>query len=526
MCSFLKSMNKSLLERLLDYYKIDYQKYLSLVKDTSLDTFYLGHGFNDIDNATNLVKEVIAKKGKIIIYGDYDADGIMGTSILVKMFEYLGVIVDYYIPSRYLDGYGLNIEHAKEYINAHYDLVITVDNGITAFEPIKMLHEAGIKVLVLDHHQAGEELPLADAICHPIVSQFGDISSSGAFTAFIYSISLLGRVDRYLALLASISLISDMMPLLEYNRDLLRAEFNDYKPGEFMAVSLLADKEPIDETIIGMKIAPRINSIGRLIEDRSVNEIVKYFTTNDKDFILHYYDVIVATNEERKNLSKIDISSFNIDTSKHTIVIKGDFKEGIIGLIANSLMVKYQKPTIVFTKSIDGSLKGSARAIEGYNIIEAFSMLSEYLLTSGGHSSAAGCSIDEKNFEAFKNKFEEIISTYNVEKVHHPYIDILMNELNFENVQLINSFSPFGESWPAPLFRLRHIKISNLLFSRDHKHIVTTLGNKLKLVYFNYPSEDLENKTFIDIVGSLAVKEYKGNKYIEFSGREFLDTEN
>ena len=147
-------MNKSLLQRLLDYYHIDYNQYLLLNKETSLATFRNGHEFDKVDEAVKLIKDVISKKGKIIIYGDYDADGIMGTSILVKMFEYLNVVVDYYVPNRYIDGYGLNMTHAQEYVDAHYDLVITVDNGITAFEPIELLHNNGVKVLILDHHQA------------------------------------------------------------------------------------------------------------------------------------------------------------------------------------------------------------------------------------------------------------------------------------------------------------------------------------------------------------------------------------
>ena len=519
-------MNKSLLERLLDFYHIDYEQYLSLVKKTSLDTFRNGHEFDHIDEAVKLVKDVVAKKGKIVIYGDYDADGVMGTSILVKMFEYLDVVVDYYIPNRYIDGYGLNMNHAEDYVKQKYDLVITVDNGITAFEPIELLHNAGIKVLILDHHQAQETLPKADAICHPIVSHFGEVSSSGAFTAFIYSISLLGRIDKYLALLATISIISDMMPLHEYNRDLLRSMFEVYVPGEFMAVDLLADHEPLNETVIGMKIAPRINSIGRLTEDESINNIVKYFVTKDNDFILNYYSFIVEMNEERKNISKIDLGYLNIDLNEGAIVIKGDYKEGIIGLIANSIMIKYSKPVIVFTLAVDGSLKGSARAPEGYNIVEAFSELKDYLLTSGGHSSAAGCSIRAEDFETFSKKFSEVISKKPVEKVVHPFIDIGMSELSFENLALIESFSPFGESWPAPLFRLRHIKVDTLMFSKDHKHILTTLGNKLKLVYFYYPEDELVGKKFIDVVGYLAKKSFKGNDYLEFSCKEFIDTEN
>ena len=519
-------MNKSLLERLLDFYHIDYEQYLLLTKKTSLEAFRNGHEFDHIDEAVKVVKDVITNKGKIIIYGDYDADGVMGTSILVKMFEYLDVVVDYYIPNRYIDGYGLNMKHAEEYVKRKYDLVITVDNGITAFEPIELLHNAGIKVLVLDHHQAQEELPKADAICHPIVSNFGEVSSSGAFTAFVYSISLLGRIDKYLALLATISIISDMMPLLEYNRDLLRSMFDIYVPGEFMAVDLLADHEPLNETVIGMKIAPRINSIGRLTEDESINDIVKYFVTKDKDYILNYYSFILEMNEERKNISKIDLNYLDFSPEEGAIVIKGDFKEGIIGLIANTVMIKYSKPVVVFTLAVDGSLKGSARAPEGYNIVEAFSELNEYLLTSGGHSSAAGCSIKAEDFEVFKKKFSEVISKKPVEKVVHPFIDIGMSELSFENLALIESFSPFGENWPAPLFRLRHIKVDTLMYSKDHKHILTTLGNKLKLVYFYYPEDELVGKKFVDVVGFLAKKSYKGNDYLEFSCKEFVDTDN
>lgn len=519
-------MNKSLLERLLDFYHISYEEYLLLNKDVDLNSFYLGHNFDDINNAINLVKGVIDKKGKIVIYGDYDADGIMGTSILVKCFQYLDVVVDYYIPNRYVDGYGINMNHAQRFIDSHYDLVITVDNGITAFEPIELLHNSGVKVLILDHHQAQDTLPKADAICHPIVSHFGEITSSGAFTAFIYSISLLGRVDKYLATLASISVISDMMPLLQYNRDLLRCIFKDYNPGEFLSIDLLADHEPLNETVIGMKIAPRINSIGRLLEDSSINKIVEYFVSSNKDFILNYYSFIIDMNEERKNISRIDLNYLQFNSEDNAIIIKGDYKEGIIGLIANSLMIKYDKPVIVFAPAIDDTYKGSARAPEGYDIVEIFSELNEYLLTSGGHSSAAGCSIKREDFEAFKNKFYKIISHKPIKKVEHPYIEIGMSELGFENAALIDSFAPFGESWPIPTFRLRHIKVDTLTFSRDHKHIITNLGNQLKIVYFNYPEKELANKKYIDVLGTINKKSYRGYYYLEFSCKEFLDSSN
>lgn len=513
-------MNKSLLERLLDYYHIDYQKYLEITSETSLSTFSNGHQFDDIDKAVNLVKEVISNHGKIIVYGDYDADGVMGTSILVKMFEYLGIVVDYYIPNRYVDGYGLTIDHAQEYIAAKYDLVITVDNGITAFEPIELLHNSGVKVLILDHHQNGETVPLADAICHPTYSHFGETASSGAFTAFMFSISLLGRVDKYLATLASISLISDMMPLLDYNRRLLQSIFKIYKHGEFLALDLLGDNEPFNETLIGMKIAPRINSIGRLVEDNSVNQIVKYFITDDKDFILHYHSYILQMNDARKEISKINIDESQFSPSNKAIVIKGDYKEGIIGLIANSLMNKYHVPVVVFAPSIQNTLKGSARSPEGFDIVEAFKELGDLLLTSGGHAMAGGCSINESDFETFKNRFYEIANNKPLKKVEHDSIEIGMSELSLENYELIKSFGPFGESWPAPLFKLRHIKVDTLTFSRDHKHIITSIGNRQKLNYFNYPAQEINSCAYIDVIGSINKKIFQGISYLEFNIKE------
>ena len=519
--AFLHFMNKPFIERLLDYYHIDYSDYLKLVEPKDLTNFAAGHQFDDIDKAVQLVKDIIAKKGKIIIYGDYDADGIMGTSILVKMFQYLNVVVDYYLPSRYLDGYGINLKHAQEYIDQKYDLVITVDNGITANEPIELLHKNGVKVLVLDHHQVGDVIPNADAICHPTYSHFGEVASSGAFTAFMFSISLLGRVDKYLATLASVSLISDMMPLLDYNRNLLRAVFKAYRHGEFLTLDLLGDNEPFNESLIGMKIAPRINSIGRLTEDESINKIVEYFVSDNKEFILNYHAYILEMNESRKQISKIDVADFEIEESAKAIVVKGDYKEGIIGLVANSLMMKYRVPVIVFSAPTDGIIKGSGRCPEGCDIVDIFSHLSDLIITSGGHSLAGGCSIKEEDYEVFKDRFIEYAKSIVYVKPEHQTIELGINELNMENYEIVTSFGPFGESWIAPLFALKRIRVDSLTYSRDHKHIITSIGNRQKLVCFNYRPEELENSTYVDAIGTISKKTYMHNTYLEFSIKEF-----
>ena len=185
-------------------------------------------------------------------------------------------------------------------------------------------------------------------------------------------------------------------------------------------------------------------------------------------------------------------------------------------------MNKYHLPTVVFTKSIDGNLKGSARAPEGFDIVDSFNELSDILLTSGGHSMAGGCSILEKDYDEFARRFKEIAQNKPLKKVEHHTIEIGMSELILENYELVHSFSPFGESWPNPIFRLNHIKINSLTYSRDHKHIITSLGNKLKIVYFNYPKDELESLSFADFIGVINKKEYKGYVYLEFSVKEMI----
>lgn len=516
----------TLLSRLLDYYQISEEEYLEKSKDVSLSNFDIGHFFLDMDKAVSTVKEVILNKGKIIVYGDYDADGMLGTSILVKMFQIADYVVDFYIPNRYQDGYGLTLEHAKEYVDNGYNLVILVDNGISAFEPIAYLKNHNVKVVVLDHHQEQDHLPIADAICHPTLSKYGNTPSSGAYTAFIFSRSFLNYSDKYLATLAAISLISDMMPLKEYNRHLLRAIFKEYKKGEYLQIDLLADNEKLDENVIGMKIAPRINSIGRLKEDDSINDIVRFFTSDDTDYILNYNSYLLQMNEIRKNISKEYINELSVDAHTNAITLIGDYKEGIIGLIANNLVNKLHIPTIVFTHDRDGNYKGSARAPEGFDIVKSFAKLNDYLLAYGGHSLAGGCTVAKDKIEEFCQAFSKLVEETPIEYVEKPSILLSFNELTFENYQLISSFSPFGESWKEPYFKLKHLKTSSLMYSKDEKHILTSLGNSLRLVGFNYSKQKVNEYAYIDVIGNLRVSSYRFYTYLEFNIKELFESKN
>lgn len=500
---------------LLDYFQISEEEYHHLNEPTSLDSFSDGYSFKNIEEAVKIAKSSISNKEKILVYGDYDADGIMGTSILVKIFKHLNYDVSYYIPSRYLDGYGLTVEKAKKAIGK-FDLVITVDNGIVATEAIQILKDNNIKVIVIDHHTVQLPLPNADAIVHPEVSEYGDVTTSGAYCAFMFSIAMLGYADKYLATLAAISLISDMMPLKKYNRKLLQAVFKDYKDNEFLQISLLAEHKDLDENVIGLSIAPKINAIGRMIEDSTVNYVVKYFVTDDIDYILTYFNYMESINEQRKIISKEASNNILKDLKDDAMVSLVDIKEGLIGLIANSIMNKINKPAIVFTKDNSGLLKGSARSVEGFNIVEAFKNLEKYMNQFGGHALAGGCSIKEENYENFKKDFISLVNSSDLKPLEKPHIDISLSDINYDNYLLLKTFSPFGENWKAPLFKINHIKVSSLTFSKTKEHILTKIGNNSKLVGFYISEDSLKDTDFINISGKLNISVFKNIITTEF----------
>lgn len=502
-------MDEKFLNSLLSYYDISKSDYEELIADYDLSTFSLGHAFKGIDKAANIALNAVKNKKRIIVYGDYDADGIMGTSILVKMFQLLHYEVSYYIPSRYIDGYGLNVENAKKCLGK-FDLMITVDNGIVANEPIQLLKDNGLEVIVIDHHTVMLPLPNADAIVHPEVSEYGEVASSGAFSAFMFSKAVLGYYDKYLATMAAISLISDMMPLRSYNRKLLKAVFKDYQDNEFLPISLLAEHKPLDERIIGALVAPKINAVGRMKEDKSINLIVKYFTSDDKEFILTYFDFITNINNERKELGKETINKLLDNLSDDALVSIVDIKEGLIGLVANGIMNKLHKPAIVFTTDKDGNLKGSARSVEGFNIVEAFKVLEKYMLAYGGHALAGGCSIRKEDFESFKKEFINLVNSSSIEVKEVVTVPISINDIDKDHYDIYQSFAPFGEDWKAPLLSLKGIKVEALQYSKSLEHILTRIGNNSKIVGFNIARDALKNYKYIDTVGTLESSSYKG----------------
>ena len=511
-------MKGTLFDRLLEYYEIDQDTYLELTKEVTIDNFASGHHFKDMEKAVEITKKAIANKDKIFIYGDYDADGIMSTSIVVKSLLMLGTVPSFYIPNRYNDGYGITLEKAKEIVEDDVKLVITVDNGVSANEAISYLKEHGLTVLVLDHHVVPDVVPPADVIIHPTYSGFGETASSAGFVCFMFSWALLGRFDKYLSSLAAISIISDMMPLKDYNRHFLRLVFSNYRNNEFYAIDLLKEEMMFDESAIGMKIAPKINALGRLLDDKTINYVVHYFVTTDRTKIDKLYKWINDKNEERKIIGKQAEESLNSFVSdKKAIVLYKDVPEGLLGILSNHLCSKEHKPTIVFTDERGGEmLKGSCRAPEGFNVIDAFAYCGDLLVTSGGHALAGGCSIYKKDLKAFEDKFVEFAEKTPIQKVIPQRIEIGLTEINDESYKLIRSLAPFGEGWKLPVLILKHIKTTSLTFSKTGEHILSYIGSDVRLTGFGISRVAVRDYAFINAIGNLKKSTYRGITSLEF----------
>ena len=237
----------SLKERLLDYYDLNEEGYAALSAGPSFSSIPLFQEEGPVKAALQRIVQALNQQEKILVYGDYDCDGVMSTSIMTRTLRKLGARVSSYLPSRYLDGYGLSLQNAKKLPEAGYKLVITVDNGVSAKEPLEYLKSQGIDVIIIDHHEIIGELPPAVAVIHPTTLNYGPIPVSAGYLSFIFSVSLLKEKDDYLLSLGALSTLSDMMPLKGYNRTLVQLGLTAMNANHYPAISDFLEKSQIDE---------------------------------------------------------------------------------------------------------------------------------------------------------------------------------------------------------------------------------------------------------------------------------------
>ncbi len=438
--------------------------------------------------AAQRIAKAINNKEKITLIGDYDVDGVTSTSIMVLFFREINYPLTAIIPNRFSDGYGINA-HVLQRVDA--DLVLTVDNGITAVEAAEICKARGIDLIITDHHTPPTNLPDATAIVNPKQDGCGYPFKEicGAQVAWL----LLGVLKQELQLnvdmaqyldLVALAIIADVMPLVGINRSIvqegLKKMARSQRPSSRIITEFL-NKPSISSEDIAFSIAPRINSAGRL-KDASI--AMQFLTAPSLHEAAKLFEILGDLNTIRKatEADTTDSACLHVSENDKIIVVAGeDWHEGVVGIVASRLVNRYKKPAIVFNIH-DGIAKGSARSIADVDIFALINSQKSLLEKFGGHKMAAGLSLHVSNLEKFKtalNKEAQKIDS----KDFIPKAEILgeleSDALNFELLDILEKFEPYGEGNPRPRFLIKDAELLHVrLFGAEKSH--SRLGIRLK----------------------------------------------
>lgn len=502
----------TILERLCNFYGISKEEYERLSLPPSFSNIPFLDDDPIIKKAISYLDDIKAKDEKVLVYGDYDTDGIMSTSILVKSFREYGIKTEGYLPSRYIDGYGLNVDNVRKIAKSGYSMIFTCDNGVSAHDALQEANKLGIKVIILDHHEFDGIKPETDVVIHPDTTNYGDVAISAGYLSFIFSHALLKRTDEYLMCLGAISTISDMMPFLKYNREIIRLMLEKMNDDPLPEILALTEKKHFDESVFQMEIVPKLNSIGRVEKGSTINRLIKYFVERDNETNEKISAWINRVNDDRKSLTKNAEEDLLIGSNDEAIVVKTSLPEGLNGLLASRILNNYEKPVAVFspTEKDSSVLVGSLRSSEGMNLLEALASTKVNILAKGGHPFAAGCTIKEEDFESFKKDFIFFALKHKIMSKKKEGIDILLSECNMKTYRIIRNLAPFGLNWEAPKFILKDLNPLTFTYAKDGKYLSMKLADDVKIFSFSLGESSFEADSKVSLLLSFKTNEYRG----------------
>ena len=506
--------------------------------------FYNPYKMLDMEIAVKRIIKAIEDKEKIIIYGDYDVDGITSVTVLKSFLEERGITIAEYIPNRLEEGYGLNKKAVKEIADQKYNLMITVDCGISAIEEIEYANSLGIETIITDHHEPGNELPKAlaviDAKRKDNTYPFRNLAGVGVVFKLIQAISIeLGLEEKeYLKYLdiVCIGTISDIVPLVDENRVIVKLGLKLVEQTKNLGLKEILEStgyNKIDSTTISFGVAPRINACGRMGHQE---EALKLFLSKDKNEVIELTQKLNEYNrirqETEKNIYNEAIEQIEqIDLDKqHTIILMGkNWHHGVIGIVSSKITELYFKPSILLCEEGEEG-KGSGRSIPGFDLYEALTECNELIEKFGGHSMAVGINVKKDNFEKFKEKFEEIAKQKHIEEIVPILkIDALINldEIDKNIVESLKELEPFGEENKMPLFAIKNLKIDSIRALSEGKHLKLTLKdnkNIINAIGFNlgYMSNEYKIGDKIDAVGNLEINTFNGVDNIQINLKDVM----
>ncbi len=507
--------------------------------------------FSDLATSVELLKEAIALEDKIAICGDYDADGMTSTALLIRALRHLGADVDYAIPSRMKDGYGINNRIVEEFAATGVGLILTVDNGISAYEPILHAVELGLTVIITDHHDLPPKLPPADAILNPklLPTNSPYYGLAGVGVAYILAIATaesLGKtagITNQILELFTLGTIADLAPLVGVNRRWLKKGLRQLPHSELAGIKALMqvagvkteeisqiDSNQLQPDDIGFKLGPRINAIGRIGDPQLVIELL---TTDDPGIALERAMQCEQINSKRQQLCEeiqeeaiviIETKPILWQQLRVLVVVSENWHHGVIGIVASRLVERYGVPVFIGTyedkeKSI---IRGSARGIEEFNIFEALNYCKDLLGKFGGHKAAGGFSFAAKNLAAIEQKLSDF--SHQCLKIEHlkPLVKIdstaKLEQINLDLYQQIDSLQPWGIGNHFPIFWTPNVRLKEQKkVGKNHIKLTVQENNSevaKKAIAWRW-GEYLPLPRTLDIAYKLKENTWNGNTNIE-----------
>lgn len=525
--------------------------------DRTLKAMLSPHTLFGMDKAAELLAQARIAQKNIVIVGDFDADGATSTALTVVALRQLGFQqVDYLVPNRFEQGYGLSVEVAKQALEKNVELLITVDNGISSFEGVAFLKQQGVQVVVTDHHLPGEMLPEADAIVNPNLAQcdFPSKSLAGVGVAFYVMLALRAKLrekglfdsktqPNFTELLDLVALgtIADVVPLDQNNRILAYQGLQRIRAGHcrygIQALAEVANRDMsrFSASDLGFAIAPRLNAAGRL-DNMSVG--VELLLAEDMPTARALALELDGLNQTRKEIEqgmKLEaleicrkLTALTPPLPTGIVLYQADWHQGVLGILASRLKDQFHRPVIAFAQDQAGVLKGSARSIEGLHIRDALERLHsrhpDIILKFGGHAMAAGLSIQEKKFSDFQRLFNEVVEECLDEKDLQGIVwtdgELASQFMNLDTAELLKQSGPWGQAFPEPVFDGEFKLLQQRLVGERHLKMMVEPQNGgplLDAIAFNvdtryYPDLSLKK---VKLAYKLDVNEYRGQRNIQ-----------
>ncbi|MDY6915329.1 MAG: single-stranded-DNA-specific exonuclease RecJ [Candidatus Cloacimonadota bacterium] len=499
--------------------------------------------FKDMKKATQRIVEAIKTKELITIYGDYDVDGTTSTSLLYLGLKKIGALVDFYIPHRMIDGYGLSLSGVEQLKQNGTHLIISVDCGINALEEVKKINELGMQIIITDHHNPMEQMPEAYAIINPKLpdSNYPYKSLAGVGVAYKLLVAVYKELDfanyemleKYVDLVA-LGTIADIVPLTGENRIFASVGLEKLVKKHNIGLNALIDlaglsHKELNSGDIVFGIAPRINAAGRM---GSALRAVELMVATDEENSMELAEIIERENSLRQQIDQktfqeaceiIEKKYPNPEKTHCMIVSSDDWHPGVIGIVASKLVEKFYRPVIMITFK-DGIGSGSGRSIADFDLFEALRYVEDHLETFGGHKYAAGLSILIEYLDSFENKLEKYIAEHiTPEKLIPPLkLDshLELYEINENLLEWLNKFAPFGPGNMRPTFYTENVMIVGFPYNVGKNHLklkVAKDGCSLDLIGFNLGDflPFLKKGSHINIAYSLEFNTWQGHTSIQ-----------